>query len=142
VLDGDNIRHGLNSDLGFSATDRKENIRRIGEVAALFVDAGFITITAFISPYDEDRRTVRNLVGDGEFIEVYAKCDIETCKERDPKGFYKKAIAGEIVDFTGISHPYEEPTNSEIILETDRMSVADSVNEIVENLKNNGVINL
>ena len=141
VLDGDNVRHGLNKDLGFSSEDRQENIRRIGEVATLFVDAGLITITAFISPFNEDRQAVRNLVNGREFIEIYTKCPLDVCKSRDPKGFYKKAIAGEIVDFTGISHPYEEPHNPEILLETDKLSINECVREIVKHLNLNSIIN-
>ena len=118
ILDGDNIRHGLNKNLGFSPEDRTENIRRIGEVSKLFVDAGIIVGTAFISPYREDRDKVRELLAQGEFIEVFVEADIETCEERDPKGLYKKARAGEIKEFTGISAPYEEPLNPELIINT------------------------
>lgn len=134
VLDGDNIRHGLNSDLGFSPEDRKENIRRIGEVAKLFIDAGLIVITAFISPYREDRNNVRNLLKEGEFIEVYVKCPVSECERRDPKGVYKKARVGEIRNFTGVSAPYEEPENPEIILETDKMGVDDCIRQIINYL--------
>ncbi len=140
VLDGDNIRHGLNSNLGFSPEDRKENIRRISEVAKLFADAGIITITAFISPYREDRKNARNLLKEGEFIEVYVKCPVEKCIERDPKGMYKKALNGEIKNFTGISAPYEEPEDAEIVLETDKESLEESVNHVVEYLETHGVI--
>ncbi len=115
ILDGDNIRHGLNSDLGFSAADRVENIRRVGEVAKLFVDSGTIIITAFISPFREDRNRVRKLLGD-RFIEIFVDSDLEICKKRDPKGLYEKAERGEISDFTGISSPYEAPENPEIHL--------------------------
>ena len=118
VLDGDNIRHGLNKNLGFSPEDRTENIRRIGEAAKLFVEAGVISLTAFISPYRSDRDIVRELLGKDEFVEVYIKCDIATCEQRDPKGLYKKAREGEIKGFTGISAPYEEPLNPEFILDT------------------------
>ncbi len=118
VLDGDNIRHGLNKDLGFSPEDRSENIRRIGEVAKLFVDAGFIVMTAFISPYRRDRDRVRALMREGEFVEVYIKCTIDVCEARDPKGLYKKARAGEIKEFTGISAPYEEPVRPELVIDT------------------------
>jgi len=140
VLDGDNIRHGLNSDLGFSPEDRKENIRRISEVAKLFADAGIITITAFISPYREDRERARSLLKEGEFIEVYVKCPLEVLIKRDPKGLYKKALAGEIKEFTGISAPYEEPEDPEIILETDKETVEESVEKILNYLKERGVI--
>lgn len=140
VLDGDNIRHGLNSDLGFSPEDRKENIRRIGEVAKLFADAGIITITSFISPYREDRERARSLLKEGEFIEVYLKCPLEVLMERDPKGLYKKALAGEIKEFTGISAPYEEPLNPEIILETDKETVEESTEKIISYLKEHGIV--
>lgn len=140
VLDGDNIRHGLNSDLGFSPEDRRENIRRIGEVAKLFADAGIITITSFISPYREDREKARKLLKKGEFIEVYLKCPLEVLIERDPKGLYKKALAGEIKEFTGISAPYEEPTDPEIILETDKETVEESTDKIIFYLKEHKII--
>ncbi|MFC1753128.1 adenylyl-sulfate kinase [Thermoproteota archaeon] len=140
VLDGDNIRHHLNKDLGFSAEDRKENIRRIGEVARLFVDAGLLTIAAFISPYRIDRQMVRELVGTGEFVEIFTKCSVEKCVERDPKGLYKKAIAGEIKNFTGISAPYEEPANAEIIIETDKLTVEESVEKILAFLASQNII--
>jgi len=141
ILDGDNIRHGLNKDLGFSPEDREENIRRIGEVAKLFADAGFIAITSFISPYRKDRERARKLLEDGEFIEIYVKAPLEVCEKRDPKGLYKKARRGEIKEFTGISAPYEEPENPEIILETDKLSVEESVDTIIKYLENSGIIN-
>ncbi len=140
VLDGDNIRSGLNKDLGFSAEDREENIRRIGEVAKLFVDAGIITLTAFISPYKKDRQLVRNLVENGEFIEIYVKCPLEVCEQRDVKGLYKKARAGIIKNFTGIDDPYEEPENPEIIVETDKESLEESVNKIIKYLEKKGYL--
>jgi adenylylsulfate kinase len=118
VLDGDNVRHGLNNNLGFSHEDRTENIRRIGEVSKLFVDAGLVVMTAFISPFREDRRNVRKLMNEGEFIEVFIEATIETCEQRDPKGLYKKAKAGEIKEFTGISSPYEEPEKPELVVNT------------------------
>ncbi len=118
VLDGDNIRCGLNRDLGFGRPDRAENIRRIGEVAKLFTDAGIIVLTAFISPYRKDRDEVRKMVGNGEFIEIYVKCSLDICETRDPKGLYKKARKGDIENFTGISDPYEEPLNPEIIIDS------------------------
>lgn len=118
VLDGDNVRHGLNNNLGFSHEDRTENIRRIGEVSKLLVDAGLVVMTAFISPYKEDRRNVRKLMKEGEFIEVFIDATIETCEARDPKGLYKKAKAGEIKDFTGISAPYDSPENAELVVNT------------------------
>ena len=134
VLDGDNVRHGLCKDLGFSDQDREENIRRIGEVAKLFYDAGVVTMTAFISPFRADRDRVRELLPEGDFIEVYCRCDLEVCEERDPKGLYKKARAGEIREFTGISSPYEEPENPEIVVNTDRKSLDECVQQIVEYL--------
>lgn len=134
-LDGDNIRHGLNKDLGFSPQDRVENIRRIGEVAKLFADAGLIVTTSFISPYKNDRNLVRALVPAGEFIEIYVKCDLKTCEKRDPKGLYKKARAGKIPEFTGISAPYEEPDNPELVIETNKNSVEQSVQIIWDYLK-------
>lgn len=140
VLDGDNVRQGLCKDLGFSADDRRENLRRVGEVALLFVDAGILTIAAFASPYRTDRRMVRQMFAPGDFIEVYLKCDVTVCEERDPKGLYRKARCGEIKNFTGISDPYEPPEHPEILLATDRMSIDESVERIVGYLKNKGVI--
>jgi len=142
VLDGDNIRHGLNRDLGFSPNDRAENIRRIGEVAALFVDAGLIVLTAFISPYREDRRNVRMLCRENEFIEVYVKCKLEECERRDPKGMYKKARAGQIKEFTGISADYEEPDNPEIIIETDKFPIDACLEQLIDYLVKNKYINV
>lgn len=130
-LDGDNIRHGLNNNLGFSPEDRTENIRRIGEVGKLMVDAGVLTTTAFISPYAADRNVVRDTLAQGEFIEVYTKCSLEGCESRDPKGLYKKAHAGEIQGFTGINAPYEAPTNPEIEIDTEALSVDEAVAKIV-----------
>lgn len=140
VLDGDNIRHGLNSDLGFSPGDRQENIRRIGEVAKLFVDAGLIVLVSFISPYRRDRNIARSLVEPDEFIEVYVKCPLEVAEQRDPKGLYKKARTGIIQEFTGISAPYEEPESPEIVVETDKLSVEESVEKIFKYLVNNGIL--
>lgn len=140
VLDGDNIRHGLNRDLGFSAQDRKENLRRVGEVATLLVDAGILTIAAFISPCADDRQMIRQLFNDGEFIEIYLKCDISVCEARDPKGLYKKARRGEIPEFTGITAPYEPPQNPEIILETDKLSIEQSVEKIFQYLMEKEII--
>lgn len=130
-LDGDNIRHGLNNNLGFSPEDRTENIRRIGEVGKLMVDAGVLTTTAFISPYATDRNVVRDTLAQDEFIEVYTKCSLEGCESRDPKGLYKKARAGEIQGFTGINAPYEAPTNPEIEIDTEALSVDEAVAKIV-----------
>ena len=140
VLDGDNVRQGLCKDLGFSADDRRENLRRVGEVALLFVDAGILTIAAFASPYRADRRMVRQMFAPGDFTEVYLKCDVTVCEERDPKGLYKKARSGEIKNFTGISDPYEPPENPEIILETDRLNIDDSVDMIMGYLKKKKII--
>jgi adenylylsulfate kinase len=141
VLDGDNIRHGLNKDLGFSPEERNENIRRIGEVARLFREAGLINMVAFISPYRADRKGARDLARDGEFIEVFCCCDLEVCEQRDRKGLYKKARAGEIPEFTGISAPYEEPENPEITLHTDKESVEESVQKVISFLEENGIFN-
>lgn len=135
VLDGDNIRHGLNNNLGFSPEDRKENIRRIGEVSKLFVDAGLFTLTAFISPYREDREMVRQLVGPNEFVEIYVKCALEECERRDPKGLYEKARKGEIKEFTGISAPYEAPLRPELIIESDKLTIEQSVHKVIDFLK-------
>jgi len=131
VLDGDNVRAGLTSDLGFSHEDRTENIRRVGEVAALFAQAGVICISAFISPYREDRALARRAAGD-KFFEIYVSADLETCERRDPKGLYRKARAGEIADFTGITAPYEEPEHPEFVVDTSRQSVAASVESLLE----------
>ncbi|MET1179108.1 adenylyl-sulfate kinase [Peribacillus simplex] len=131
VLDGDNIRHGLNKDLGFSEEDRTENIRRIGEVSKLFVDSGQFVLTAFISPFRADRQIVRDLLEEGEFIEVYIKCPIEECEVRDPKGLYDKARKGIIKDFTGIDSPYEEPEQPEITLESDQYSIEECVEQVI-----------
>ena len=140
VLDGDNIRRGLNSDLGFSAEDRRENIRRIGEIAALFVDSGLIVITAFISPYRADRKKARRLVGDKRFFEVFVYAPLEVCEERDTKKLYKKARAGEISDFTGISAPYEAPEHPEIILDTLELSISECVDNIMKYFAALGII--
>jgi bifunctional enzyme CysN/CysC len=135
VLDGDNIRHGLGSDLGFSPKDRTENIRRIGEVAKLFSDAGVICITAFISPYREDRNLVRRIMPEGRFIEVFVNAPLEVCEQRDPKGLYAKARANEIKEFTGVSAPYEPPLNPQIELRTDQLTVAECVTRILDYLQ-------
>ena len=134
VLDGDNVRHGLNNDLGFSPEDRTENIRRIGEVAKLIADANVVALTAFISPYLADRDTVRALLPEGKFIEVYCRAPLEECEKRDPKGLYKKARAGEIPEFTGISAPYEEPEKPEIILDTDKETLEQSTRKVLDYL--------
>jgi len=140
VLDGDNIRHGLNKDLGFSPEAREENIRRIGEVAKLFRQSGAIAITAFISPYRKDRDGVRAMLDPGRFLEVYVKADIETCKKRDPKGLYEKAMQGKIPEFTGVSAPYEAPDHPELILDTAVLSVKESVTRILEMLEQSGIV--
>ena len=132
ILDGDNVRSGLNKNLSFSPEDRKENIRRIGETGKLFVDAGVVVLTAFISPYREDRNSVRRLLSKNEFIEVYVKCPVEVCETRDVKGLYAKARKGEIKDFTGINAPYEEPENPEITIETNFYSEDECAKKIVK----------
>jgi len=140
VLDGDNIRHGLNSDLGFSPEDRTENIRRIGEVAKLFTDAGVINLTAFISPYRSDRDRVRSIMGEGDFVEVHVDCPVEECEKRDVKGLYAKARAGKIPEFTGISAPYEAPEKPELVLETAKLTEAESVAKVIAYLEKHGYV--
>lgn len=135
VLDGDNIRHGLNKDLGFSDTDRQENIRRIGEVSKLFYMANAIVLTAFISPFRADRDAVRQLLPKGSFFEIHCAATLEECEERDPKGLYKKARQGEIKDFTGITSPYEPPLTAELVLETGRESLEESVDKVMQMLE-------
>lgn len=142
VLDGDNIRHGLNSNLGFSPEDRTENIRRIGEVAKLFSEANVITLTAFISPYKADRDLARSLVPKGHFFEILCDAPLEVCEERDPKGLYKKARAGEIPEFTGISAPYEAPDPAELILKTGEESLEESTRRVLDMLAAAGIISL
>ena len=132
ILDGDNIRTGLNKDLDFTDSGRVENIRRIGEVSKLFVDAGVIVLTAFVSPFRSDRQTVRELVGEGNFIEVFVDCPLEVCEARDVKGLYKKARAGEISNFTGISSPFEKPTNFDIRIPTNEWSIEESIQQLVD----------
>jgi adenylylsulfate kinase len=140
VFDGDNVRHGLCADLGFSREDRDENIRRVGEMAKLFIESGVIALTAFISPFRGDRNRVRNLVKKEDFLEIYCKCPLEVCEQRDVKGHYKKARAGEIKEFTGISSPYEEPVHPDLILTTDMMSVETCVDAVVGLLKERRII--
>ena len=140
ILDGDNIRMGLNSNLGFSPEDRTENIRRIGEVSKLFTDAGVICFSSFISPYRADRDQIREIMGEGDFIEAWVQATVETCEGRDVKGLYKKARAGEIPEFTGISAPYEEPEKAEILLDTNNQSVDESVAQLIEFLEKNGYL--
>jgi len=140
VLDGDNIRQGLNKNLGFSPEDRDENIRRISEVANLFADSGVIACTAFISPYKKLRNFCRELLGSGRFFEVYCKASLETCESRDPKGLYKKAREGVIKEFTGISAPYEEPENPEILVDTDKYNIEESAELVINKLKEENII--
>lgn len=140
VLDGDNVRHGLNKDLGFSPEDRTENIRRIGEVAKLFTEAGVVNVTAFISPYRKDRDQVRAIMQAGDFVEVFVDCSLEACEQRDTKGLYKKARAGQIPEFTGISAPYEAPLKAELILHTDRESEDESLAKLLAYLTERGYI--
>ena len=139
LLDGDNIRSGLNSDLGFSLEDRKENIRRLGEVARLFVDAGLIVLTAFISPLRADRDQARQILQPGSFIEVYVECPLEICEQRDPKGLYRKARQGLIQEFTGITSPYEAPLNPELVLHSGEESVEQCASRVIDHLKQRGI---
>ena len=140
LLDGDNVRHGLNKDLGFSQIDRIENIRRIGEVSKLFIDSGLIVLTAFISPFKSDRQIAKSLVAYDEFVEVFINTPIEICESRDPKGLYKKARNGDIKNFTGIDSPYEEPVEPQIEIKTDELNINTSVDKIVDYLMRNGYI--
>lgn len=140
LLDGDNVRQGLNKNLGFSPEDREENIRRIAELGKLLRNAGLIVITAFISPYRKERNFGRSLIEQGHFFETYVKCSLDECIKRDPKGLYKKAIAGEIKEYTGISAPYEEPENPELILDTEKLNVEQCAQAIVSKLKESGII--
>lgn len=140
VLDGDNVRHGLCSDLGFSMQDRAENIRRIGEMAKLLVDAGIIALAAFISPSRNDRQKIRALFEDGEFIEIYCRCPIEACEKRDTKGLYKRAREGKVGEFTGITAPYEEPTNPDLVLDTEHESLMESAQRVLGLLKTRNLL--
>jgi len=140
VFDGDNVRHGLCRDLGFSAEDRSENIRRIGEMVKLFIDAGIIAITAFISPYRKDRDNIRDLVGKDEFIEIYVQCPVEVCADRDPKGIYQKAKQGIIKNFTGISAPYEPPENPSLVIDTIRLTPLEAAEKVIEILRDKKMI--
>lgn len=142
VLDGDNVRHGLCGDLGFSDQDRQENIRRIAEVAKLMLEAGIITLTAFISPFRAERLVARNLVPHGDFMEIYCCCDLDICEQRDVKGLYQKARKGEIQHFTGISSPYEAPENPELKLNSGAMSLDDCVDQVIGLLVERGIVNL
>ncbi len=140
VLDGDNVRHGLNSNLGFSADDRAENIRRIGEVGKLFVDAGLITLSSFVSPYRADRDQVRALLAEDQFFEIYVNTPLEICEQRDPKGLYKKARRGEIPEFTGISAPYEAPEDPALTVNTSELSLPESLDLLIEYVESNFVV--
>jgi len=140
VLDGDNVRHGLCGDLGFSAQDRIENIRRVGEIAKLFMEAGIIVLTAFISPFRTDRERVRGMVEHGDFIEIYCDSPIEVCESRDIKGLYKKARAGQIAEFTGISSPYEIPVNPELIVDTGTTDLDKCVRQVIRMLNQHGIV--
>lgn len=140
VLDGDNVRHGLCIDLGFSKEDRVENIRRIGEMVNLFVDAGIISLSAFISPYRKDRDRARKIVGNERFLEIFVDCPVDVCMERDPKGIYAKAKAGLINNFTGISAPYEPPINPDLVIKSDKLDIKESVSQIIDLLKNRTII--
>ncbi|MGB5192949.1 MAG: adenylyl-sulfate kinase [Polyangiales bacterium] len=140
VLDGDNIRHGLNSDLGFAPEDRVENIRRIGEVARLFADAGALVVSAFISPYRKDRDRIRGLMGEGEFVEVFVDTPLEVCEARDPKGLYKKARAGEISNFTGLDAPYEAPERPEVHLLTADLSIDEAAAQVIRYLEQQNIL--
>ncbi|MCK9991337.1 MAG: adenylyl-sulfate kinase [Rugosibacter sp.] len=140
VLDGDNVRHGLCGDLGFSAADRTENIRRIGEMAKLMIDAGLFALTAFISPFRADRERVRGMMLPGEFIEIYCQCGVEVCETRDVKGLYKRARSGEVKDFTGISSPYEAPTKPEIVVDTATRPLEDCANQVLDYLRQGSLL--
>lgn len=140
VLDGDNVRHGLCGDLGFSAQDRSENIRRIGEVAMLMIDAGVIALTAFISPFRADRERVRGMAMHGEFIEIYCQCDVDVCESRDVKGLYKRARTGEVKDFTGISSPYEAPLKPELVVDTAKLTLEVCVEQVLGYLHERGLL--
>ncbi len=140
VLDGDNVRHGLCSDLAFTDNDRKENLRRIGEMSKLFIEAGVLTLTAFISPFHKDREKIRNLMPYGDFIEIFVECSIEVCERRDVKGLYRRAKSGEIANFTGISSPYEVPEDAELVIKTDDKTLEESVNEVMKMLYDKGIV--
>jgi adenylylsulfate kinase len=140
VLDGDNVRHGLCADLGFSDQDRMENIRRVGELAKLFIEAGMIVLTAFISPFQADRTRMRSLVNEDDFLEIYCDCSLEVCEKRDVKGFYRRARLGEIKNFTGLSSSYESPVNPELRINTGELSLSASVDQVMELLKAHGII--
>ncbi len=140
VLDGDNVRHGLCNDLGFQEADRRENIRRVGETAKLFVEAGVVTLTAFISPFIEDRTRVRSMFPHGNFLEVYCDCPLEVCEQRDVKGLYQKARQGEIKNFTGINSPYEAPVKPELVVQTEKQTLQESVELVIRMLENRWIV--
>jgi adenylylsulfate kinase len=140
VFDGDNVRHGLCAGLGFSPQDRSENIRRIGEMVKLFLGAGILALTAFISPFARDRRAVRDLIGSRDFIEIHCRCPLEVCEQRDVKGMYKRARAGEIKEFTGISSPYENPENPDLVLDTDKLSIEECAERVIQLLRQKGIV--
>ena len=140
VLDGDNVRHGLCGDLGFSERDRAENIRRVGEITKLFVEAGTIVLTAFVSPFRRDRERAGGLLLPGDFLEIYCHCPIEVCEQRDPKGHYQRAREGKLKDFTGVSAPYEEPADSELVLHTAKLSIEESVEKVLMLLRDRGIV--
>ncbi len=140
VLDGDNVRHGLCGDLGFSKEDRVENIRRVSEISKLFLEAGVIILTAFISPFKADREKARNLIGDNDFIEIYCQCALEICEQRDVKGLYKRAKKGEIKAFTGISSPYEKPENPELVINTGTQELEECVDIVIQYLTQGGIL--
>jgi len=142
VLDGDNVRHGLNSNLGFSRDDRQENLRRIVELSKLMMDAGLIVLAAFISPYREDRKYVKEKFHNDNFLEIYVKCSVEECEKRDPKGNYEKARAGIIQNYTGVSAPYEEPENPDLIIDTEKLDLESSVQEVLNLLRERNFISL
>ncbi len=140
VLDGDNVRHGLCNDLGFQEADRRENIRRVGETAKLFVEAGMVTLTAFISPFIQDRTRVRSMFPHGNFLEVYCDCPLEVCEQRDVKGLYQKARQGEIKNFTGINSPYEPPVKPELVVQTEKQTLQESVELVIRMLENRWIV--
>lgn len=140
VFDGDNVRHSLCADLGFSKEDRSENIRRIGEMCKLFVEAGVIALTAFISPFQQDRQRARDLMAEGDFLEIYCQAPLAVCEQRDVKGLYKRARAGEIPEFTGVSSPYEEPEKPELVVDTGSQSIEENVEMVINLLKSRGII--
>ncbi|HHN66284.1 MAG TPA: adenylyl-sulfate kinase [Nitrospirae bacterium] len=142
VFDGDNIRHGINSDLGFSREDRRENLRRIAEISKLFVDAGIIVLAAFISPFREDRQYIRSRFEGDNFFEIYVKCSIEECERRDPKGQYKKARAGIIKNYTGVSSPYEEPESPDLVLDTEQITIDEAVEKVIDLLMKRDMLSL